>query len=205
MLGIISDTHGLLRPEAVEALRGSDLILHAGDVGSPEIYEQLRRLAPVHAVRGNIDTDPWCDNSLPQTEVIEVGGLSLYMLHDLKQLDLNPSAAGFAAVICGHSHSPMNEVRDGVLYFNPASAGPRRFKLPICVGRLHIRSSKITGEIVDLARTPSFNGAHSPRVGLVLGPKSRHAFYATFAADCSSDCHSDSSSFSSAAATFCSR
>lgn len=153
VLGVISDTHGLLRPEAVKALRGSYLILHAGDVGSPEILKELRQLAPVHAVRGNIDTAPWCD-SLPQTEVIEVGGLSLYMLHDLKQLDLNPSAAGFAAVICGHSHSPMNEVRNGVLYFNPASAGPRRFKLPICVGKLHISSSKIKGEIIDLARTP---------------------------------------------------
>jgi uncharacterized protein len=150
VLGVISDTHGLLRPEALEALRGSDLILHAGDVGSADIIEELRRLAPVRAVRGNIDTAPWC-NSIPQTEVIEAGGLALYMLHDLKQLDLKPSAAGFAAVICGHSHAPMNEVRNGVLYFNPASAGPRRFKLPICVGKLHIRSGKITGEIIDLA------------------------------------------------------
>lgn len=149
-IGVISDTHGLLRPEALEALRGSDLILHAGDVGSADILDELRRVAPVKAVRGNIDTSPWCD-SLPETEVIEAGGLLLYMLHDLKQLDLNPSAAGFSAVICGHSHSPINEVRSGVLYLNPASAGPRRFKLPICVGKLHIRGGKITGDIIDLA------------------------------------------------------
>ena len=100
VLGVISDTHGLLRPEAVKALRGSDLILHAGDVGSPEILDELRRIAPVKAVRGNIDSSPWCE-TLPLTEVIEAGGLSIYMLHDLKQLDLNPAAAGFAAVICG--------------------------------------------------------------------------------------------------------
>jgi uncharacterized protein len=148
-LGVISDTHGLLRPEAVDVLRGSDLILHAGDVGSIDILEELRRIAPVKAVRGNIDTSPWCA-TLPQTEVIETGGLSLYMLHDLKQLDLNPSAAGFAAVICGHSHAPLNESRNGVLYFNPASAGPRRFKLPICAGRLHIRDGSISGEILEL-------------------------------------------------------
>jgi putative phosphoesterase len=149
LIGVISDTHGLLRPQAVEALRGSDLILHSGDVGSPEILDELRRIAAVKAVRGNIDRSPWCE-TVPQTEVIEVGGLSLYMLHDLKQLDLNPAAAGFAAVICGHSHTPMNEIRNGVLYFNPASAGPRRFKLPICVGKLRIRKGSITGEIIEL-------------------------------------------------------
>jgi uncharacterized protein len=149
VLGVISDTHGLLRPEAVATLRGSDLILHAGDVGSPEILDELRRIAPVKAVRGNVDSTPVFD-VLPQTEVVEAAGLSLYMLHDLKQLDLNPSAAGFAAVICGHSHKPMNEIRKGVLYFNPASAGPRRFKLPICVGKLRIRNGTISGEIIEL-------------------------------------------------------
>jgi putative phosphoesterase len=152
VLGVISDTHGLLRPEAVDALRGSDLILHAGDVGTVNILDELRSIAPVKAVRGNIDTSSWCD-ALPQTEVIEAGRLSLYMLHDLKQLDLDPSAAGLAAVICGHSHKPMNEIRKGVLYFNPASAGPRRFKLPICVGRLHIHDGSITGELIELAMT----------------------------------------------------
>lgn len=146
---MISDTHGLLRPEAVSALRGSDLILHAGDVGSPEILETLAAIAPLKAVRGNIDAQPWCE-TLPQTEVVEVDGLTLYMLHDLKQLDLNPSTAGFAAVICGHSHKPMNELRKGVLYFNPASAGPRRFNLPICVGKLLVRDGAIAGEIMEL-------------------------------------------------------
>ncbi len=149
VLGVISDTHGLLRPEAVEALRGSDFILHAGDVGSAEILAELRRIAPVKAVRGNIDSSPWCE-TLPLTEVIEAGGLSLYMLHDLKQLDLNPAAAGFAAVICGHSHAPINDSRNGVLFFNPASAGPRRFKLPICVGKLRIRDGSLSGEIIEL-------------------------------------------------------
>ena len=149
VLGVISDTHGLLRPEAIQALRGSDLVFHAGDVGSPDILQELRRIAPVKAVRGNVDNSPWCE-TLPQTEVIEAGGLSLYMLHDLKQLDLNPAAAGFAAVICGHSHAPMNETRNGVLFFNPASAGPRRFKLPICVGKLRISHSSISGEIIEL-------------------------------------------------------
>lgn len=150
VLGVISDTHGLLRPEAVDALRGSELILHAGDVGSLDIIDDLRRIAPVKAVRGNVDSSPWFD-ALPQIEAIEIGGLTLYMLHDLKQLDLNPAAAGLAAVICGHSHKPLNEVRQGVLYFNPASAGPRRFNLPICVGRLRIRNASITGEMIELA------------------------------------------------------
>lgn len=149
VVGVISDTHGLLRPEAVSALCGSNLILHAGDVGSSEILATLSAIAPLRVVRGNIDTAPWCE-ALPQTEVIEVDGLTLYMLHDLKQLDLNPSAAGFAAVICGHSHKPMNELRQGVLYFNPASAGPRRFNLPTCVGKLRIRDGAIAGEIIEL-------------------------------------------------------
>ena len=149
ILGVISDTHGLLRPEAVKALRGSDLILHGGDVGSAYILDELRRIAPVKAIRGNIDSSPWSE-TLPLTEVIEAGGLSIYMLQDLKQLDLNPAAAGFAAVICGHSHAPMNEIRNGVLYFNPASAGPRRFRLPICVGKLRISHGNISGEIIEL-------------------------------------------------------
>jgi len=149
VIGVISDTHGLLRPEAVAELQGSDLILHAGDVGSSEILESLSSIAPLRMVRGNIDTAPWCE-ALPHTDVVEVGGFTFYMLHDLKQLDLNPSAAGFAAVICGHSHKPMNELRNGVLYLNPGSAGPRRFNLPICVGRLRIRDGMIAGEIIEL-------------------------------------------------------
>jgi len=148
-IGVISDTHGLLRPEAFEALRGSDLIIHAGDVGEPGILEQLGKIATVRAIRGNIDREAWA-KSLPETEVVEAGGLSLYVLHDVKQLDLNPRTAGFAAVISGHSHQPSIRTRDGVLYFNPGSAGPRRFKLPITVGRLRIEKRKLHPEILHL-------------------------------------------------------
>ena len=141
ILGVISDTHGLLRPEAVEALRGSDRILHAGDVGDPEILEALAQIAPVTAIRGNVDTDPWA-RALPETEVVEAGGVSIYMLHDLGQLDLKPEAAGFRVVVYGHSHQPKIEEKNGVLYFNPGSAGPRRFNLPVSVGRLTIEAEK---------------------------------------------------------------
>jgi putative phosphoesterase len=148
-IGVISDTHGLLRPEAVEALRGSDRILHAGDVGAPEILEALAKLAPVTAIRGNVDTDPWA-RSLPATEVVEIGGVSIYMLHDRGQLDLKPEAAGFHAVIYGHSHQPKIEERKGVLYFNPGSAGPRRFNLPVSVGRLTIIAGNVKAELIEL-------------------------------------------------------
>ena len=124
-VGIISDTHGLLRPEALTALRGSHHIIHAGDVGAPEILEQLAAIAPVTAVRGNIDNEAWAGR-LPETEVIELGGVSIYVLHDLAQLDLTLEASGFDVVIYGHSHLPKLETRNGVLYFNPGSAGPRR-------------------------------------------------------------------------------
>jgi uncharacterized protein len=149
MLGIISDTHGLLRPEAVAALRGSDRILHAGDVGSPEILAALAKIAPVTAIRGNIDTDPWA-HSLPDTEVIEIGGISIYMLHDFGQLDLKPEAAGFRVVVYGHSHRPKMEEKNGVLYFNPGSAGPRRFSLPVSVGMLRVKAGKVRAELVEL-------------------------------------------------------
>ena len=148
-VGIISDTHGLLRPEAVVALRGSQIILHAGDVGDSEILERLRNIAPTVAVRGNIDTAPWA-NALPMTEVVEIGDLEFYMLHDLSALDLNPRTAGFAAVISGHTHRPVADVRDGVLYLNPGSAGPRRFTLPIAVARLQIDGATLSHEIVEL-------------------------------------------------------
>jgi putative phosphoesterase len=148
-LGVISDTHGLLRPEAVEALRGSDLILHAGDVGAPEILEALAQLAPVTAVRGNVDTDPWA-RALLENEVVEAGGVSFYILHDLGQLDLKPEAAGFRVVVYGHSHKPKIEEKNGVLYFNPGSAGPRRFHLPVSVGRLTIAAGKVRAELVEL-------------------------------------------------------
>jgi len=147
-LGVISDTHGLLRPEAVEALRGSDRILHTGDVGAPEILEALAQIAPVTAIRGNVDTDAWA-RSLAATEVVEAGGISLYMLHDLCQLDLKPAAAGFRGVVYGHSHQPKMEEKNGVLYFNPGSAGPRRFRLPVSVGRLTIAAGKVRAELVE--------------------------------------------------------
>jgi uncharacterized protein len=148
LIGVISDTHGLLRPEAVEALRGSRHIIHAGDVGSPEILGRLSEIAPVTAVRGNIDKEAWA-RILPETEVFELGGISVYVLHDLARLDLKPRTAGFA-VVSGHTHRPQQETRDGVLYFNPGSAGPRRFKLPISVGRLVIQHGKVRGELVEL-------------------------------------------------------
>ena len=149
LIGIISDTHGLLRPEAVLALRGSDLIIHAGDVGNPEILDELRLIAPTFAVRGNVDTARWA-NALPATEVVEAAGLQLYVLHDLATLDLDPKSAGFAAVISGHSHKPSADMRHGVLYLNPGSAGPRRFKLPICLARLRVTGSELRHELVEL-------------------------------------------------------
>jgi putative phosphoesterase len=149
-VGVISDTHGLLRPEAVAALRGSDLIVHAGDVGSPEILDELRALAPTYAVRGNVDRGAWAE-SLPLTAVVEAGPHQLYVLHILDDLDLVPEAAGFSAVISGHSHKPHAETRRGVLYLNPGSAGPRRFRLPVTVARLRVTDSGVEHEIVELA------------------------------------------------------
>jgi len=151
-VGVISDTHGLLRPEALAALDGCAHIVHAGDVGSPQILEMLRAIAPTTAVKGNIDTASWA-TSLPLTEVVQVGNLHLYLLHDLAALDLDPKAAGFAAVISGHTHRPVSDVRNGVLYLNPGSAGPRRFKLPISLARLEVAGDRISHEIVELIRT----------------------------------------------------
>ncbi|MFZ0684498.1 MAG: metallophosphoesterase family protein [Terriglobales bacterium] len=148
-LGVISDTHGRLRAEAVAALRGSDRILHAGDVGTPEILERLAQIAPVTAVRGNVDTEPWA-LVLPENEVMEAGGVSIYMLHNLGQLDLKPEAAGFRVVVYGHSHQPKVEEKNGVLYFNSGSAGPRRFQLPVSVGKLTIEAGKVRAELVEL-------------------------------------------------------
>ncbi len=149
IVGVISDTHGLLRPEALEALHGSQHIIHAGDVGAPEILEKLASVAPVTAIRGNIDQQAWA-RKLPETEVVEIAGISIYVLHDLARLDLKPEAAGFAVVISGHSHVPKKESREGVLYFNPGSAGPRRFKLPVTIGKLTITEGKVRGEIIPL-------------------------------------------------------
>src|SRR6266851_5491482 len=148
-LGVISDTHGLLRPEAVEALRGSDHILHAGDIGAPGILEALAKIAPVTAIRGNVDAAPWA-RALPETEIIEAGGALIHMLHDLGQLDLKPEAAGFRVVVYGHSHQPKMEERNGVLYFNPGSAGPRRFHLAVSVGKLMIKAGTVRAELVEL-------------------------------------------------------
>lgn len=148
-VGVISDTHGLLRPEAMELLRGSEHIIHAGDIGAPEIISELEKIAPVTAIRGNVDTQAWA-RKFAETEVIELGGIFLYVIHDANTLDLNPKAAGFAAVISGHSHKPKQEVKDSVLYFNPGSAGPRRFTLPISVGRLEIIEGGIRGMLHTL-------------------------------------------------------
>jgi uncharacterized protein len=153
VIGVISDTHGLLRPQAIKALRGSQHIIHAGDVGAPEILEDLSRIAPVTAVRGNIDKDAWAQK-LPETEVVEFGKVLVYILHDLSKLDLTPKAAGFGVVIYGHSHTPKQETRDGVLYFNPGSAGPRRFKLPVTLGKLIIDNGSVRSEILQLPSDP---------------------------------------------------
>lgn len=148
-IGLISDTHGLLRPEALAALRGSELILHAGDIGDPAILQQLRALAPLVAVRGNNDVDDWA-TAIAETETIEAAGQRLYLLHDLKTLPMDPARAGIAAVISGHSHRPHIERRDGVLYVNPGSAGPRRFSLPVAVARLQIGDAGLDAEILRL-------------------------------------------------------
>ena len=149
VVGVISDTHGLLRPDALVSLHGSDLIIHAGDVGAPEILDCLREIAPTFAVRGNIDTSPWTQ-ALPPTEVVDVGGVQFYVLHNLMDLDVDPKAAGFAAVISGHTHRPHAQIRHDVLYLNPGSAGPRRFSLPIAVARIEVNGSHISHEIIEL-------------------------------------------------------
>jgi len=150
-IGLISDTHGLLRKEAVEALRGVDLILHAGDVGKQEILEELRTIAPVVVVRGNVDKQAWTQ-SLPETATVEEEGVSIYMLHDVNALDLNPAAAGFQIVVSGHSHKPGKYEKSGVLYINPGSAGPRRFKLPVTVALLELDGPPWDVRIVDLEK-----------------------------------------------------
>lgn len=148
-VGVISDTHGLVRPEAVEALNGSELIIHAGDVGGPEVLEELGRIAPVVAVRGNNDRGAWAE-ALAEYEAVEVNNTFVYVLHDLKELEIAPAAAGFRVVVSGHSHRPLAEERRGVLYLNPGSAGPRRFKLPVTLARLTLKGGDASAEIIDL-------------------------------------------------------
>jgi uncharacterized protein len=151
-VGVISDTHGVVRPEALRALRGSQRIVHAGDVGGPEVLAALRRIAPVTAVRGNNDRGAWA-RALPPAREVRIGGARLYLLHDVHALDLDPAEAGFQVVIAGHSHQPRLERLQGVLYFNPGAAGPRRFSLPLSVGRLFIRDGRVRGRIVPLVVT----------------------------------------------------
>ena len=148
-IGLISDTHGLLRPQALSALEGSDLIIHAGDVGAPKILETLKTLAPVFAVRGNVDTDPWA-LALPETEVVEMDRATLYVLHDVHALDLDPAAAGFHIVVSGHSHKPAGTEHGGVLFLNPGSAGPRRFDLPVTVALLRLDQNPWKIDFIDL-------------------------------------------------------
>lgn len=149
IIGVISDTHGLLRPEALEALRGSEHIIHAGDIGAPEIVAELKKIAPVTAIRGNVDVQTWA-REFPETEVVELAKKTIYVIHDVNAIDLNPKAAGFDAVISGHSHKPKHEIKNGVLYLNPGSAGPRRFKLPISVGKLEITAGMLHATVLTL-------------------------------------------------------
>ncbi len=148
-IGLISDTHGLLRDSAVAALADSDIIIHAGDIDTPDIIDTLKTIAPVFPVRGNMDRNPY-GATLHQYEIVKINGISIYVLHDLSQLDLDPAAAGFEVVVSGHSHRPRIKYRDNVLFINPGSAGPRRFTLPISVGILEIEDGRITPKIVEL-------------------------------------------------------
>jgi hypothetical protein len=149
LVGVVSDTHGLVRPELIDALRGVDIILHAGDVGNSQVLEALNRIAPVVAVRGNNDKGEWAEG-LPQWEVVEVGAVIIYMLHDLKEIDVSPPGAGFQVVVSGHSHKPSVEERQGVLYVNPGSAGPRRFSLPVSVARLRVAGEAVDAQVIEL-------------------------------------------------------
>jgi putative phosphoesterase len=149
-IGIISDTHGLLRPEAIKYLAGTDHIIHAGDIGAPEVIDGLRRIARTTVIRGNIDAGEWAKN-YPDTELITLGGRVLYVLHNLKEIELDPAAAGIDIVVSGHSHRPNIVTKNGVLYVNPGSAGPRRFKLPIALAFLTLSNRTILPRIVEIA------------------------------------------------------
>ena len=159
-IGLISDTHGLLRPEVLAFLQGSDFIVHGGDIGSPDILEQLGRIAPVTAVRGNNDREAWA-MQVPETDFLQVGEIFLYALHDLALLDIDPAAAGVRVVVSGHSHKPLVEERDGVLFVNPGSAGPRRFSLPISAGELIVNGEQVSARIEQFD-IPAQAGAARP-------------------------------------------
>lgn len=149
VIGVVSDTHGLLRPEALKHLNGVDRIVHAGDIGAPNILEKLQTLAPVDAIRGNNDKGAWAE-AIPETLLLEIRGHRIHVLHDLNQIDLSPSAAGISVVISGHSHKPVVQEREGVLFINPGSLGPRRFRLPIALAKLYITDESVRAEIVEL-------------------------------------------------------
>ena len=148
-IGLIADTHGLLRPEALAALADSDLLIHAGDIGKPEVVAALKKIAPLVAIKGNNDTDSWARH-LPETKKITLGALKLYVIHNVKELSFDPAGRGFRVVISGHSHKPVIQTKDNVLFVNPGSAGPRRFKLPICVGKLLVQGETVDAEIIEL-------------------------------------------------------
>jgi uncharacterized protein len=148
-IGLIADTHGLLRPEALAALADSDLLIHAGDIGKPEVVAALKKIAPLVAIKGNNDTDSWA-RRLPETKKITLGALKLYVIHNVKELSFDPAGRGFRVVISGHSHKPVIQTKDNVLFVNPGSAGPRRFKLPICVGKLLVEGETVDAEIIEL-------------------------------------------------------
>ncbi|MEC4681214.1 MAG: metallophosphoesterase family protein [Nitrospirota bacterium] len=150
MIGVISDTHGLVRPEVLEIFKGAELIIHAGDIGGRAVLKALEAIAPVKAVRGNNDRETWAAH-IPHDQVIEYGSHVFYVLHELEHLDLDPAAAEFSAVIFGHSHRPLAETKKGVLYLNPGSAGPRRFSLPIALAKLHVKGTSLTPEIIELS------------------------------------------------------
>ena len=149
LIGIISDTHSLLRPEALDALNHAELILHAGDIGDQQVLDTLQQIAPVIAVRGNNDKGEWAE-SLAEWEVVEIDDVSIYMLHNVNEIEISPSGAGFHVVVSGHSHKPSIKEERGVLYVNPGSAGPRRFTLPVSLAHLHVRTGKVEAKIVEL-------------------------------------------------------
>ena len=149
-IGLISDTHGLIRPEALEALRGSDCLIHAGDIGKLEVLTALEAIAPIFAIKGNIDNQPWA-RRLPDTRKITLATTKIFVIHNVNELPFDAAARGIRVVISGHSHKPAIQTKNNVLFVNPGSAGPRRFKLPICVGRLIVNGQRIDAEIIELA------------------------------------------------------